>query len=392
MLDLEIQVRRYAEHLETRVPDITTDEIFGGAGRATVLAPLGRRRRPLLVAAVAAIAVLVLTGGLALLTRIGAVGPPVVTTPQPPPTIQTLPSAWPLGVIITGDSGIAVVPFDSPEEPVILWSDDLFGGTVWADYEDIFLALSDHRGGLVFGRHPGTPGPALWLRAGASTGEVLLDPGPAAHQSVIGMATSSEGHALLVYAAINAVGSRSRIMVADLDDGGSIHQLAELDGRVDEEFGRYWLSAGGGIVAVFDDRHRSDCFSVALLSVDDGSPVPTGIDCIAREGMGPWPMVSHDGRSLAVTRGSTVTVIELASGETLEEATSAGRVVPSPGGWLVAIATRTEIRLRGLDGIERLRIELTGLGTLSSDFWFPSDFYHHPLVLAPTIGLGSRSD
>jgi hypothetical protein len=394
MHDVTTQLRHYGEQLDRDFPDLTLFEIGVGADRPVRLLPARAARRGLLVAAAAAAAALVLIGGMALLTRIiGAGDPPVVTTPEPPPTIQTLPSEWPLGVIIASESGIAVVPFDSPDEPILLQSDDRYRGISWA--------ISDHRGGLIFTHDmtppPWEPGSVLWLRAGASAPEVLIDPDRGAALSVIGVATSAEGHALLVYA-VRTGENPSRIMVADLDDGGSIRQFAELDGWVDENFGRYWVSAGGGVAVAFEDRDGSDCFAVTVLSVDDGSHVPAGIDCIAKEGIVVWPRVSHDGRSLAVRRESTVTVIELASGDTLEEeaiGTVDDRIVPSPGGWLVSIATGTGLRLMGLDGVERLRIELTGLGALLSDFvhrtYFVTDFYHHPLVLAQTIGLGSGS-
>jgi hypothetical protein len=390
MPELQTQLRAYGDQLDRQFPAVSLVDVTDA--RTRVARPPSTARRWPAVVAVAAAVLLLASVALFGPWFEGSHEPPVVTTPEPPPAVEA--SEWPLGVIIAGESGIAVVGFDAPDEPILLRSDDRYRG--------ISFAISDHRGGLIFSHDitppPWAPGSLMWLRAGASTPEVLFEPEGdtiPGHSPVVGMATSAAGHALLVYAETGH-GPRltSRIMVADLDDGGSVHQIAELDGTVDESFGRYWLSAGGGVVVVFGATgESSDCFTVTVMSVDDGSHVPAGIDCIDREGVGPWPTVSHDGRSLWVRRESTVTVIDLASGETLDEGTIGtgdydSTRVSSPGGWLAVLATETELRLVGLDGVVRLRIELVGLGTLMSGFHL-IDFYHHPLVLAPPIGLGS---
>lgn len=89
MLDLESQVRRYAEHLDARVPDVTVEEVLGG--RVPVVRPTARVPHRVTLVVAAAAVVLVLFGGVALLFQLVGDGvAPVVTEPEttvtePPP-------------------------------------------------------------------------------------------------------------------------------------------------------------------------------------------------------------------------------------------------------------------------------------------------------------------
>jgi hypothetical protein len=321
--------------------------------------------------------------------------PAPTTVPQTTPTGQ---SEGPLGVIVPGPSGIALVPFDPSDQPIMLESDELYRSISWA--------MSDSRGGLIFAHTitppPWPPGSVLWLRAGAATPEVLVPAGEFSGR--IGMATSRDGHALFVYYASGpdlTIGNThyptSRIMAADLDDDGAIRELVLLDGSADYDFGRYSVRTGGDVVVILD-RHAAGCHTVTVLSVEDGAPIPAGIDCIPGESyVTGWRTVSHDGRSLGVFGAGwfdgeepppTVTVTDLFTGKIIiEEAIvdPGGQLISGTGGWLVVVRTGDEIRLVGLDGVERLRVEWPGL----NNGWLWHELYHQPFEFAPSASLGS---
>jgi hypothetical protein len=91
MPDLETQLRRYGDHLDERYRDVTFEEIVRGLKQPAPLRPLGLRRG-LALALAAAFVVLVLVGGVALLTRLfGGEASPVVTVPEPSPTTSSVP-------------------------------------------------------------------------------------------------------------------------------------------------------------------------------------------------------------------------------------------------------------------------------------------------------------
>jgi hypothetical protein len=409
MLDLETQLRRYANDLDRRYPDVTFEEIVGVVVQPALVGqppgpdgPPGLTRSVASALAAAAVVLVVVGAAVFLAWMFGNDPAPVITEQEE--TTPTGESAGPLGVIVSGRSGIIVVPFDPSDQPIVLESDEL--------YPDIKWAMSDHRGGLVFTHTitppPWRPGSVLWLRAGAARPEVLVPPN--AFSARIGMATSRDGHALFVYHArgpglIDGTVT-SRIMVADLDAGGSIRELVQLDGSADSDFGRYSVGTGGDVVVTLD-RHATGCHTVTVLSVEDGTPIPAGIDCIPGDSyVTGWRTVSHDGRSLGVFGAGwfaggepppTVTVTDLFTGEIIQEATvgadgqlmsgdPGGQLISGPGGWLIVVRTGDGIRLVDLDGAERLRVDWPGLnrgGLL--------DFYYQPFEFASSASLGSGS-
>jgi hypothetical protein len=327
-------------------------------------------------------------------------------------------------MILSGRSGIAVVPFDAAQEPVLLESDDFYPGIDWA--------MSDHRGGIVF-RHtltprPWAPGSVMWLRAGASAPEVLVGGRKYETAVPIGMATSRNGHSLFVFHihggkttwvdGVETGVAWSWVMAADLDDGGSIREVASLEGSLGPD---HLVAAGGDVVVVLEGG-VDGCISVTVRSVDDGAAIPTGIDCIPGDIFSSrWIAVSDDGRSLAVSGYGaddfdwsdgpppTVMVFDLATGEILEEGTidvgdvSGGALefimqppidlISAPGGWLARVISDDGIRIVGLDGVERARRDWTQLATVMEAGlpWHGARVYHHGLVLAPIVGLGSGS-
>ncbi len=415
MLDLETQLRRYANDLDRRYPDVTFEEIVGVVVQpALVGQPPGPDGPPGLTRSVAsalapAAVVLVVVGAVVLLAWMFRTDPPPVITE---PTVvtdegETSPAGsneGPLGMIVTGRFGIALVPFDPSDQPIMLESDELYRGIEWA--------MSDNRGGLIFTHRatppPWPPGSVLWLRAGAVTPELLVPGGPGLNWR-IGMATSRDGGALFVYTADepdltigNTIYRTSRIMVADLDDDGSTRELVQLDGSAGWEYRAF---TGGDVVVVLENVEG--CPPVTVLSVEDGTPIPTGIDCIPYDDIpktaSHW-YLSHDGRSVGMIRTKWldgegvsiegVTVTDLLTGEIIEEGTiDAGGghghvdLISGPSGWLILVRDGYELRLVGLDGVERLRFEWPGLSMGFS--WL--ELYHQPFELAPSASLGSGS-
>ncbi len=411
MPDLEVMLRSYAERLDEQYPQVKLEEIVGRpTPRAAPLRWL-TVRRGLAIAAASAAVVLILVGGLALLIALlGEEEPPVVTEPPAPAEA----SEWPLGLVLSDRTGIRVVPFESPEEAVLLQSDEFFEGITWA--------IPDRRGGMIFQHSDATPAPwppgaVLWLRAGAVTPEVLVPPaGPVEHASwpkagilPIGVADSGQGHALFVYSigSVDAESWTSRIMAADLDAGGLTRQIYETDRFIDPVWGDHPLVAGDTIALIdrdWDTNESDRCVTVMLIGVDDGSPVPAAPDCLPSG----WMTLAHDGRSMGVLGTEVftlneetlpVTIFDPSTGEILEEATvdvrgyQAVDLTSSPGGWLVSVDTPNEVRLLRLDGTLHLRVEKSKVPfAWPEDFWFfTRTAYHHPLDLAPGASLGSGS-
>jgi hypothetical protein len=333
---------------------------------------------------------------------------PVARVPEPF-------SEWPLGLVVGHEQGVVLVPLDAPDQAILLESDP--------GYERVLWAFPDQRGGLVF-QHavtppPWPPGAVLWLRAGATRPELLIPPEAPwkpwhfwrAGILPIGMATTTHGRALFVYAVEDEPRSETRIMVADLDAAGALRELATVEGGIiSPEFGPYAV-AGGAVVALTDEVEG--CLTLLrLLRVDDGAPLPGTSDCRPRG----FPRLSHDGRSLGVLEYSldvslyrvTVTVVDLQTGATVQEATveidlDSGLLpglISSPGGWLVAIQTWREALFLDLDGGERFRVDRALLPHDISPFHISAGYftgavagfpYYHPFDLPPGASLGSGS-
>ncbi len=397
MPDLESQLRSYCEHLEEEFTAVTSEEIVGGFKQQTSPLRPVPLRRGLAVALATAVLVLVLVGGLALLLRLFVEEEaPVVTTPEPSP-IES--SEWPLGLTVVGEQGVSVVPFDALDQPILLQSDELVEGI----FERISWAISDHRGGLIF-QHDVTPderGAVLWLRAGAATPELLV---PETGIFPIGVATSAERHALFVYStpSLGADGWRSRIMAADLDQGGAVREIGTVDGLIEPLLGDYHASAADGVVAVFHldwAEGRERCITVTLIGVDDGSIIPAAGDCL------PFPggmMLSYDGQAVGVIfqtgESVRVAVMDLFTGAILEEniidvqTSQEVGLVSNPGGWLIYAESDAQVRLLRVDGSEWKRIEKASVPMTwpHVDFWFfKRHLYHHPFNLASEASLGS---
>lgn len=96
MLDLEYQLRRYADEVERRYPDIAVDEIVGELRHTARLRRLPMPTQGTVIAVAAALVVLVLVGGVALFSRVIGTGPaPVVTGPEGAPTTAPVESSSP---------------------------------------------------------------------------------------------------------------------------------------------------------------------------------------------------------------------------------------------------------------------------------------------------------
>jgi hypothetical protein len=430
MPDLETELRRYGAHLDEKYPDVTRDEIVARArGRAR---PLRRGLRLAVAAAVmAGLAGVGLVVALDLIT--GATAPAPVIAPAPDrldrnetsdesSTIRDEERAdfgVPPGLVAADRDGVYLVPLEAPEKWRLLGSDGF----------EVAWAMPDHQGGLIF-QYEVTPEPwpagaILWLRAGAPHPEVLVTPAvrgdgfPIAGLWPFGIATSSDGQAVFVYTAETATPTDdAEVMAADLDGSGTIRQLATVDSYPGFMLGGFaWLLVGGDLVAVVEPHpEQEDCDLVALLlRVDDGARLPATSDCLPG---GPWGLrsLSHDGRTLAAidwsdlggtvaAREFTVTVIDIATGASLEEVTidldlrldDVG-LVPTPTGWLayarIAPDWRTdqlaEIRVLHLDGTERTRIDRTLVPSSLPGSWvghLTNRFYHQPFELAPDASL-----
>jgi hypothetical protein len=397
MPDLETQLRTYGTLLDERHPNPTFDEIVEGPRKQPAPVRPLRLRRGLAIAVASAVIVLILVGGLALLLRLFVEEEaPVVTTPEPPP-VET--SEWPLGLTVVGEQGVSVVPFDALDQPILLQSDELLEGI----FERINWAISDHRGGLIFEHDviPDERAAVLWLRAGAAAPELLV---PESGIFPIGVTTSAEQHALFVYSigSVGADGWRSRIMAADLDQGGTIREIGTADGGIEPLMGDYHASAADGVVAVFDldwAEGQERCITVTLIGVDDGSTIPATGDCL------PFPggmTLSYDGQAVGVISQTgesvRVAVMDVFTGAILEEniidvqTPHEVGLVSSPGGWLIYAESDAQIRLLRVDGSEWKRIEKASVPMAwpHVDFWFFKRYlYHHPFNLASEASLGS---
>jgi hypothetical protein len=401
MTDLRTQIRDYARQVDSDQEPLTVEEIVGRPQRLTRPRPPVAVPRGLAVAVTAAVGVLALIGGVALLVNL-FVGeePPVVTTPEPRPTEV---GDWPLGLTAVGGTGMLVVPFESPDQPTLLESDEGFARLNWA--------IPDQRGGLIFQHEvtpePWPPGAVLWLRAGAITPELLIPPAapwrpgrargsgpwPLAGVLPIGVATSAQQHALFIY----SIGDWSeRIMAADLDEGGEIREVGAVDGGISPVHGPFHATVAGGVIALFDldnedAEGRERCVTVTLIGVDDGAPVLATGDCLP---FTPARMnLSHDAQVVGIVglNGTTAraAVIDLSTGAILEEGTIDVRgwryvdVVSSPGGLLVYVETDTEFRLLQMNGDEWLRMEKASVPVAWPDgLWiFQRSFFNHPFDL-----------
>jgi hypothetical protein len=312
-----------------------------------------------------------------------------------------------LGIVTAGREGVLLVPFDSPDEPIRLTSDETFEPIMWA--------MADQRGGLIFQHEvtppPWPPGAVLWLRAGATRPEVLIPPEapwqessyPRAGILPIGMATTSDGRALFVYAVedpepLGSYDSRTiptRIMVADVDGDGALRELAVVEGSIRPFSGRYEAATvmGGGVVALLEG---DDCRTVTLIHVDDGSTEPGAADCVEMGSLERGAALSYDGRSLAWITERTVTVLDLETGATVQKSLTREPVgvIASPDGWLAYTESGGEVLLVDLDDRERFRIDanpspaLYPRAPLFARWGLP---YHHPFDLGSDASLGSGS-
>ena len=445
MPDLETQLRRYGTHLEEKFPDVALDEIVAGAqGRAR------QAVRPVLRLVIAIVAVVGVVGVGLLVLRVPADldTPAPIITPVPddvddrtPPGDEEpagLHAAAP-GLVLAAGDGVWLVPFDAPEEAVLLPSDGY--GIAWA--------MSDGRGGLIF-QHNETPdiwprGAILWLRAGAVEPEILVPPPagpwdlsepagggyPIAGLWPFGVATSSDGHAMFVYTADteeSPLHTQPVVMVADLDGGGAIRQLATLESPPNLAVEAPWLLVGGDTVAVVERSETDEGCEVVttLLRVDDGAELPATADCLPGGELG-MRALSHDGRTLAAIGPPdilfsappgplTVEVIDLVTGPPLEERSldlSEGLgdlgLLAIPDGWLVYLESGTDFVLVDLDGNMRTAIDMA----LVPKVWEPRDafwpeawetrtvfwpgwrnthFYLEPFELAGEASLGPSRD
>jgi hypothetical protein len=312
-----------------------------------------------------------------------------------------------LGIVTAGREGVLLVPFDSPDEPIRLTSDET--------YEPIIWAMADQRGGLIFQHEvtppPWPPGAVLWLRAGATRPEVLIPPEAAWQESTypragilpIGMATTSDGRALFVYAVEDPepLGSYSRltfptpIMVADMDAGGALRELVVVEGSILPFSGRYEAATvmGGDVVALLEG---DDCRTVTLIHVDDGSTEPGAADCVEMGLLERGAALSDDGRSLAWITGRTVTVLDLETGATEQKTLTRDPVgvIASPDGWLAYVESGGEVLLVDLDDREMFRIDanpspaLYPRAPVFARWGLP---YHQPFDLGSDASLGSGS-
>jgi hypothetical protein len=429
MPDLETELRRYGAHLDERYPDVTLDEIVARApGRVR---PLRRGLRLAVAAAVlAGLAGVGLVLALDLLTGAAAPAPVIAPAPDrldrdeasdesaPTRDVERADFGVPPGLVVADRDGVYLVPLEAPEKWRLLGS----GGF------EVAWAMPDHHGGLIF-QYEVTPEPwphgaILWLRAGATIPEVLVPPAvrspfPIAGLWPFGIATSTDGQAVFVYTAeTETPDDEAELMAADLDGSGTIRQLATLDFPPGDLLARFpWPLVGGDLVAVVEPHpEQVDCDIVALLlRVDDGARLPATSDCLPG---GQWGLrsLSHDGRTLAAidwsdlggtvaAREFTVTVIDIATGASLEEATIDLDVrlddvglVPTPTGWLAYVRIArdwradqlTEIRVLHLDGTERTRIDRTLVPSSLPGSWvghLTNQFYHQPFELAPDASL-----
>ena len=88
-------------------------------------------------------------------------------------------------------------------------------------------------------------------------------------------------------------------MAADLDEGGAIRLVQDVDAGIDHIWALYPM-VEGNLIALIDNDWETDenerCVTVTLIRVDDGSPVQATPDCLP-----PGPMtLAHDGRSMGV--------------------------------------------------------------------------------------------
>jgi hypothetical protein len=317
-------------------------------------------------------------------------------------------SEWPLGIVTADRQGVLLVPFDSPDEPIRLTSDETYEPIVWA--------MADQRGGLIFQHEvtppPWPPGAVLWLRAGATQPEVLIPPEAPWQESTypragilpIGIATTSDGQALFVYAVedwepgepYNSHTYPTRIMVADMDEDGALRELTVVEGSIRPfPSGRYDAVpvTGGAVVALLEGEY---CRTVTLVDVEDGSAVPAVSECVDTD----WPQwgaaLSYDGRSLAWISGRTVTVLDLETGATVQKALTREPVglIASPGGWLAHSGSGGEVLLVDLDDRERFRVDTNPSparyprAPVFARWGLP---YHHPFDLGSGASLGSGS-
>jgi hypothetical protein len=311
------------------------------------------------------------------------------------------PSDLPLGFIVSGESGVTIV---DAEESFTLVSDEF--------HERIAWAYPDRRGGIIY-QHDVTPDPwpqgaVMWLRAGATEPLLLAPPAQEATLHAppiapIGTVISGSGRAQFIFVATErpaVEGERylSRLMAADLDASGEHRELTAWreDGSFD---GRYGVVAGGSVVALIHHMTRHDtsgqvCSRVTLLSVDDGSRVPSSGECLE----GAWrrwvTALGHDDRTLAGwdEDASRFVAGDLLTGEIVEDtvirvppSTFWGRPVSSPRTWFVLLRRETEVLLLDLAGREAWRRVIP----LGSDWWTIP--YFDPIRVDEEAGLGSGS-
>jgi hypothetical protein len=341
---------------------------------------------------------------------------PTVMGSQPDNMYPRPTGEWPLGIVHSNRQGIYIIPFDSPDQPLILESDEY--------YEPVFWAFPDQRGGLVY-QHLATPEPwpagaVLWMRAGSMQPELLIMPQapwhlysyPLAGIAPVGVTISSEGHALFVYIMEMDWRGLLRIMVVDLDNDISSREIMEVDVRKYRGLSGWhenitWI-VGGDLVGLVNYKSLAPnperCVTLTLFRIDDGSTVPSPFDSCMRAG----PMkLSYDGqtlgmivseRTLDLTEATlTMAVADLSTGEILEEGTidvpgyAPISLVSNPGGWWVYVETSNDIRLLTIKGDQQVRIEKKTIPITWHQYFHDQQFYEHPLELDSLVSIDARA-
>jgi hypothetical protein len=387
---LERALRRYAdEAMQPFDADEIVERAVGSARRASRFGVLGPSLAPL---------TLIVTLLLLLALTIAAV---VLTAPEELRPAPYEPSHSPLGFIVSGDSGVTVI---DDTESFTLVSDE--------HHERIAWAYPDHRGGIIY-QHELTPEPwprgaVLWLPAGAMEPRLLAEPAQEAILdetwiAPVGTVISRSGRALFLYVSTEVPtedGDRylSRLMAASLDSQEERHEVTAWleDGSFE---GRYGVVAGGDAVALIHHLTGHDasgelCATVTLLSVDDGSRLPSVDECLE----GAWRRwelaLGHDGRTLAGwdSDASRFVARDLLTGAIVEDniiqvPSSAfwARPAPTPGGWLILLHDESDVVLLDLAGHETLRVAVPG----DAGWWTIP--YFDPIQLSPESRLGSGS-